>query len=98
MPIQTTPEMREQLRFMSDRLRVIPTPLIWFSRSGSGDQIAGVSAAFLDPLEAAAYAVTHTGETVVFPNGTQLQARFALADGLDRWLERARWTPSSDAQ
>lgn len=95
MTTLTTPEMRSVLEHISDVLRGSSSPLIWFSRSGSGAEIAGVTAAFLDPMEAAEYAVAHTGETVHFPGGTQLQAFYALADGLERWKKYCVWAARS---
>lgn len=61
--------------------------LIWFSQSGSGDDIKPVTAAFLDTNDAMAWAVAHPGQTVHFPGGNQLQAHFAMADGRD-WFIR----------
>lgn len=63
--------------------------LVWFSASGSGPAIKPVTAAFLSYEEAAAWAARHPGQTVHFPGGNQLQARYALADGLEGFTRRA---------
>jgi len=63
--------------------------LIWFSSGGSGDAIKPVTAAFLSYEEAASWACRHPGQTVHFPGGNQLQASFAMADGLSAFIQRA---------
>lgn len=63
--------------------------LVWFSASGSGPAIKPVTAAFLSYEEAAAWAARHPGQTVHFPGGNQLQARYALADGLKGFTRSA---------
>lgn len=62
--------------------------LVWFSRSGSGADIKAVTAAFLDVEDALAWAKLHPGQTVHFPGGGQLQARYALIDGDDHFRRR----------
>jgi hypothetical protein len=90
MPIRDQIEQRAALQHIADVLRATPnSPLVWFSRSGSGDAIAPVTAAFLDVNAAMAWAVTNPSDTVHFPNGNQLQAHFAMADGRDEFIRRA---------
>jgi hypothetical protein len=75
-----------ELRETADRL--VFSRLVWFSASGSGPAIKPVTAAFLSYEEAAAWAARHPGQTVHFPGGGQLQARYALADGLEAFTRR----------
>lgn len=88
---KTTPKQREALQHVSDVVRATAsqTQLIWFSASGSGSDIAGITAAFIDPHEALRYAVSHRSETVHFPDGVQLQALFAMKDGIETFLLRS---------
>lgn len=74
------------LRDTADRLMF--SALVWFSQSGSGADIKPITAAFLDVEDAIAWGKAHPGQTVHFPGGGQLQARYALIDGDDHFRRR----------
>lgn len=68
--------------------RLMFSRLVWFSSGGSGHNIKPVTAAFLSYEDAAGWAASHPSETVHFPGGNQMQASYALADGLTEFTRR----------